>query len=370
MPADAGCSERLPLADAWAWLDARRSPAVPEAAPLAEAAGRVLAADLLHPADRPDRDIALSDGYAVAAEATVGAGPYSPLVLPARPCRAGEALPDLADAVLGREAGEPLGGMLEVSAPVARGAGVARCGEAARRGDVALPAGTLLGPAHLALAASLGATHLTVWRRPAVALLVAGPKPPCHEALAAALAALVARDGGLPGAHPADADLVLMAGRSGWGTDDDAAPTLAAAGGALDHHGIAIAPGGSAGLGRLGAAPLVLLPGDPAAALVAYELLAGRLLRRLAHRPADWPALLRRVRLSRRVASPIGTTDFVPLVLSGELAAPLALPPADGLAGLVRADGFLVVPAGREGYAAGDEVAAVVTAPFTPRNAP
>ena len=81
--------------------------------------------------------------------------------------------------------------------------------------------------------------------------------------------------------RPGAADLALIAGRSGCGADDDAAPALAATGRML-LHGLAIAPGGSTGLGRSDGVPVVLLPGEPLACLVAYELVAGPAVRRIA----------------------------------------------------------------------------------------
>jgi molybdopterin molybdotransferase len=152
-----------------------------------------------------------------------------------------------------------------------------------------------------------------------------------------------------------------MVGRSGWGEDDDAVHVIAAAGGRIDHHGLALTPGGSAGLGWLGAAPLLLLPGDPLFALVTYELLAGRLLRRLAGRAADFPCPIQRLVLTRKIASPVGISEFVPVVCEGSSVEPLALAPADGRAGYARADGFLVVPAGLEGYPPGAMVEVVTT---------
>src|SRR5271157_778940 len=73
--------ERLSLIDAWAWIDACRNATDSELAPLNHAVGRVLSAPLIFPADRPDRDIALVDGYAVQAESTLGASSYTPLLL-------------------------------------------------------------------------------------------------------------------------------------------------------------------------------------------------------------------------------------------------------------------------------------------------
>jgi molybdopterin molybdotransferase len=94
-------------------------------------------------------------------------------------------------------------------------------------------------------------------------------------------------------------------------------------------------------------------------ALVTYELLAGRLLRRLAGRASDFPYAVQRLVLSRKIASPVGVSEFVPVVCHGSSVEPLALAPADGLVGYARADGFLVVPAGLEGYAPGALIDAV-----------
>ena len=217
-------------------------------------------------------------------------------------------------------------------------------------------------------------THLPVRRGPVVALVLAGPKPPAIEALGFAMAALVQRDGGVARLVPCEgdiartlsgdaaADLVLLVGRSGWGEDDNAIEAIAAAGGRMDHHGLAMSPGGSAGLGWLGGAPLLLLPGDPLSALVTYELLAGRLLRRLAGRAAEWPCAVQRFTLSRKIVSPIGTSEWVPIVCRGTCAEPLGVPPADGLVCYARADGFLVIPADLEGYAPGTLVEVVMSA--------
>jgi len=384
MTLQASFAERLSLADAWAWLDACQDAPASEPVPLPQALGRVLSTPLAFPEDRPDRELALIDGYALQAEFTLGADSYNPLSLTLVPkgapvtagsaivCCAGEDAPPGANAVAPLDVGQATGAVVDFCAVVARGAGLAHKGDAARRGDIAIAAGRRLAAAQIALAASLGAAQLNVRRRPDVVLVLAGAKPPATEALDVALCALIERDGGLAHcahrcgdmartlAGVAAADLVLTVGRSGWGEDDDAARAVVAAGGRIDHHGLALAPGGSAGLGWLGGAPLLLLPGDPLSALATYELLVGRLLRRLAGRASEWPYPLRRFALSRKIASPIGLSEWTPVVCRGPSADPLALSPADGLAGYARADGFLVVPASLEGYAPGEEVDVVV----------
>ena len=370
-------NERLSLVDAWAWLDACPDAMGSEAAPPYHAFGRVLLAPITFPADRPERDLAHIDGHAVQAESTLGASSYNPLFLTivssglalaagcASACHAGETLPSGADAVLPMEVGEAVGTTLEVCDATPPGFGVGRKGHAARRGGVAIEAGRRLGVPQIALAVSLGVTQLIVRRRPVVTIVLAGPKPPAIEALGLAISTLVARDGGATNSalrhHDmartlsciAPADLFLVVGRSGWGEDDDAMSAIEAAGGRIDHHGLALTPGGSAGLGWLAGAPLLLLPGDPLSALVTYELLAGRLLRRLAGRASDFFCPVRQFALSRKLASPVGVSEFVPVVCHGSSVEPLALAPADGLVGYARADGFLVVPAALEGYAPG-----------------
>lgn len=387
MPTERHFDQRLPLDDAWGWLDACPDISGVESVRLEAACGRVLAVPVFHPADRPDQDRVLCDGFAVQAELTLGASLYNPILLTlvrhgqpvsagsACRCHAGQGVPLGADAILPLDAGESTSPMLTICAPVARGAGIGRTGQTARSGDCAIPAQRHLRAPQIALVASLGVTHLTVRRRPAVALILAGAKPPAVEALAVALSALIRRDGGIAELIPKDGglaralaaaaavapDLTLVVGRSGWGEDDTAPHATVAAGGQLDHHGVALTPGGSAGLGRLANAPLLLLPGDPLSALATYEVLAGRLVRRLAGRPADWPAPLQRRTLLRKIASPIGVSEFIAIVCHGPDVEPLAPATADGLAIYAKADGFLIVPAELEGYKEGAPVE-VVTA--------
>ena len=183
-------TERLPLVEAWTWLDACPDVTGSEAAPLHGAFGRVLRAPLIFPADRPEHDIALVDGHAVQAESILGASTYNPPFLRivskgmavtagcASVCHAGETLPLDADAVVPADIGEAVGTSLEVCDAVALGFGIGRKGQAARRDGLAIDAGRRLGVPQIALAASLGVTQLIVRRRPVVTLVLAGPKPP------------------------------------------------------------------------------------------------------------------------------------------------------------------------------------------------
>src|SRR5260370_16049542 len=76
-----GFRDRAEVADVLGVLDRRVGPLGAEAVPLADAAGRVLAAAVTATVAVPGFDRAAMDGYAVRAEETFGAGPYNPLAL-------------------------------------------------------------------------------------------------------------------------------------------------------------------------------------------------------------------------------------------------------------------------------------------------
>lgn len=364
-----GFGSRAPLAEALAWIDAHTAALPGEQVGLAGAFGRVLAAPVASPVDWPGVDCAATDGYAVRAAETEGAGEYNPLPLEAHTLiAAGSPMPPGSDAVLPFASVEADGPSLHALAPVARGAGVDRSGSLARMGGVVAAAGTLR-PQDVAWLLALGVGRVAVVRRPLVALAVAGPKSG-PDVLTPTLQALVARDGGtaeaarLPALGPAlGADLILIAGRTGTGADDNAPSLLVDAGGVLDVHGIAVRPGDSAGLGRIGSIPALLLPGAPNACLAAYDMLAARAIRRLAGMQPVEPYRSIECVLGRKAVSAVGFTDLIQVSVARTLATPLGPADAGGLSGAVQADGFIVVPETSEGFPAGATVRAYMYRP-------
>lgn len=360
-----GFSSRAPLADALAWINAHTAALPVERVALADALGRVLAAPIMSPADWPGVDCAAVDGYAVAAAETEGASDYNPSPVNAHMLiAAGLPMPAGTDAVLPFALAQPRGPALDALAPVARGAGVDRQGAVMPAGSTAAAAGALQAR-HIALLLALGTDAVAVVRKPLVALLVAGAKSG-PDLLTPMLRALITRDGGVPEAMalPAlGADLILMAGRTGAGPDDDATLMLADAGGVLDMHGIAVRPGDSAGLGRIGSTPVLLLPGAPHACLAIYDMLASRAVRRLAGvQPCD-PYVHTEKTLERKAVSAVGFADMIQVCISDTHAAPLGPADAGTLASAVRADGFFMVPESSEGYPAGATVSIQVYRP-------
>jgi molybdopterin molybdotransferase len=103
--------------------------------------------------------------------------------------------------------------------------------------------------------------------------------------------------------------------------------------------------------------PVFLLPGATAACFVAYELFAGRAIRRAAGRSPEMPFVTRRMTLRRKISSGIGATEMRPVVCCPDgTADPLPSLVDAGIASAARADGFVLVPEGSEGYAAGSQV--------------
>ncbi len=394
-----GFSRRSEVDDAWRWIDRHAVALEAEAVPIDDAAGRVLARDVTAALDVPAFDRAAMDGYAVRGDETVGAGEYNPLALrvvgralPAQPFEGrvepgqavrimtGAPLPAGADAVVPAEYARETPQGVEVAMAFGPGKHVGRVGEDIARGAAVLAAGRRLRAQDAGVLASLGLGAVEVVRRPRVRLVVTGneviaPGAPkgvyeIYDANSAMLRALVARDGAQLQAHlrPGDdpqriaealampgADVVLVSGGSSVGSEDHA-PRLLAEAGELAVHGVAMRPSSPAGMGRIGDTLVFLLPGNPVSCLCAYDFFAGRAIRLRGGLPAQWPYAQRRAVVARKIASAIGRVDYCRVRLHDGEVEPLALAGASVLSSTMRADGFVVVPAASEGYAAGSEV--------------
>ena len=360
--------ERASVADAIAWIDAATRCLESEEIALEAAAGRVLASDIRAARPTPPADCAAIDGYAVNAEASLGAGAYNPITLAAVRVEAGEALPAGTDAVVPRRHAEPAGmDRIALVEPVSPGAWIDREGMVATAQTRLLATGTQLGARHIGLIACAGAVRIRVVRRPQVRLVVAGTL----RAASAAdgnrpmLQSLIERDFGivakatLPAAFEAGADLVLVAGGTGGGRQDCSAALLAAAG-SLEIHGVALAPGETGGFGHTAnGTPALLLPGGPAACLWNYEVFAGRAIRRLGGRGSAFPHSRRTATTARKITSVIGTTEIRPIrLLADGRIEPAASFAETGLRAAAESDGFVILPEASEGHPAGAQIIA------------
>jgi molybdopterin molybdotransferase len=228
--------------------------------------------------------------------------------------------------------------------------------------------------------ASVGATPVSVIKRPKVAILVSGDELlPCGaqpegfrivDSNSVMLEALVARDSGIPpriemipdqremvraALRDATEDVVLVSGGSSVGVEDHA-PNVLREMGELPIHGVALRPASPTGLGFLKGKPVFLLPGNPVSCLCGYDLFAGPALRRMGGKPMALPYPSRTLPLSRKIASVVGRVDYVRVLFHEDKIEPLAISGASILSSTTRADGFTIVPADLEGYGEGEMV--------------
>lgn len=340
------------------------APVAPIELPLAEALG-CIAAEMPPLKAHPPQDIAASDGWASRARDLVGASSYSPVPLATPPVwvEAGDALPEGCDCVLDSDSVDEAGPMLQVLAEAIPGQGVRRLGGYIAGGTAAVEAGRRVLPRDLLVARVAGMQKLRV-RRPRLSVVNV---PATGAAVTAQFIAESARKAGADVvcveaagrdagsiAQALDAggcDLLLTVGGSGVGRSD-ATVTALARRGKLIAHGIALQPGRTSAVGRIGTMPVVALPGAPDRAFAAWWTLALPTLDRLSGRR---PRKTLNLPLARKIASGVGIAEIV--LLQRKQDAWVTLAAGDlSLDAIARAEAWLVVPGGTEGFAAGAPV--------------
>ena len=291
---------------------------------IADAVGLVLAADVSTAEPVPPFANTAMDGYAVRAADTVSASADTPVrlqvvgelpagVVPTIPVGVGEAIrimtgapmPDGADAVMMVERTERDGddGVL-VHAVAAAGDHIRLPGGDLEAGQVVFTAGTVLGPAHIGVLASVGAHVVSVHRRIRVGVLSTGDElveqgalapgqirdsnRPMLCALAAAAGAevvdlgLARDDEDLIVSVLEDAftrcDAVLTSGGVSMGDYDFVKAALDRFG-TLEWRQVAIKPAKPLAFGIVRGVPVFGLPGNPVSSLVSFELFARPALR-------------------------------------------------------------------------------------------
>jgi molybdopterin molybdotransferase len=330
----------IPVAEATARLLALAPRLPAEDVPLAEAAGRVLAEDAVAARAQPPFDAAAMDGYAVrraglapgarfrvTGEAAAGRA-FPGRVGPGEAVRifTGAPMPAGADAVVIQEDVSRDGDMIAVLDTLGEGANVCLAGCDFAPGD-RLAAPRRLAPADLALLAAMNLPTVRVARRPEVALVATGDElvlpgqSPGPDQIVASnaygLRALAEAEGArvriLPIARDREAalrsvlalaegaDLIVTIGGASVGDHDLVAPVVRAMGAELAFHKVAMRPGKPLMSGRLGAAVLLGLPGNPVSAMVCGTLFLRPVLGAMQGLAAPLPP-----RLTARLAAPVG----------------------------------------------------------------
>jgi molybdopterin molybdotransferase len=378
-----------------------------ETVALLEAADRVLAAALAADRDQPPFDRATRDGYALRA---VDSGDPLRIVGAIRAgerwqgaaLAQGEAIeimtgapvPQGADAVVMVEhvslQGKDL--RLEEGRRMRSGENIVPRGTEARAGDSLLPVGCTMGAAEIAVAASCGRAQLEVYARPKVAIVATGDElveldqamndEQIRNSNSYALAALVRAEGGIAGRFPIArdsfaelnervqramaADLLLLSGGVSMGKYDLVEQVLAELGAEFFFTGALIQPGKPIVFGRLPTfdpvRPWVYffgLPGNPVSTQVCFHLFVAPLLRAMCGKTSIEPQFVE-AKLAENVKGTAKVTRFLPAELTGAwdgVSVSLVGWQGSGdVAANARGNGYVVLPAGVDSFAAGETV--------------
>lgn len=295
-----------------------------ETVALADAEGRRLAAPVAARLSQPPADVSSMDGYAVRfADMRVGAKlkvagesraglPFDGPVGYREAVRifTGAHVPEGANHILIQEDARRDGDTAEVTHDQPRAANIRRKGRDFSAGDALVPAGEILSPGAIALAAAGNAAQLSVRKRPVIGLLANGDElvEPGAEvgpgqvtnSITPALAALLRRWGAAPaslGAARDDiadvrrriaqpCDLIVSIGGASVGDYDVVRAAFAEDGFAPVFEKIAVKPGKPTWFSQSPARLALGLPGNPAAAMVCAQLFLKPLIDALSGAPA------------------------------------------------------------------------------------
>ncbi|MCU1571447.1 MAG: molybdopterin molybdenumtransferase MoeA [Naasia sp.] len=381
-----------------------------ETVDLDHALGRALAEGVASATAIPPFDNSAMDGYAVLSGDLRGASEEAPVGLrvvadlPAgtglRPqlergtaarIMTGAPIPPGADAVVPIERVLVEQDRIRISTPAEPGAHIRRAGDDVHAGAAVLAAGTVLGPRHLAAAASSGAARLRVGGRPRVGVVSTGSElvPPGEELTRGRipdsnsylLAAAVGECGALPhrigivaddprlleaalDEHAGTVDAFVLSGGVSVGAFDVVKAVLAPRGGRFES--VRMQPGKPQGFGRWSnGVPIFALPGNPVSAAVSFEAFVRPALLRM-QGCAELERPIARAAVIEGWNSPPGRRQYLPITVGRghDTAYPgLSVRPASRggsashlVAGLAGADGLAVVDEDVTRVEAGDVV--------------
>ncbi|MFJ5722258.1 gephyrin-like molybdotransferase Glp [Streptomyces sp. NPDC093149] len=281
-----------------------------------------------------------------------------------------------------RDAPEGAGGEVRVHRPVEAGAHVRARGSDVKPGDLALSAGSVIGPPQIGLLAAIGRSTVKVRPRPRVVVISTGSElvqpgeelagGQIYDSNSFALTA-AARDAGAiayrVGAVTDDADtlratiedqliradIVVTTGGVSVGAYDVVKEALSSVGdedepgSGIDFRKLAMQPGKPQGFGSIGPehTPLLALPGNPVSSYVSFELFVRPAIRTLmglqdVNRPTARAAL----NTDKALSSPAGRRQFLRGTYDAEAG---TVTPVGGsgshlIAALARADALIVLP--------------------------
>lgn len=372
----------------------------PEVVAVEDSRDRITAAPVFARISAPHYHGAAMDGIAVRADDTFGASEAQPLTLQVAPAAKGDGapaarsfayidtgqpLPAWANAVIMIENVYPAGaGRVAIQQAAAPWQHVRLVGEDIVATEPLLPRGHRIRPFDIGALLAAGQIDVPVMPRPTVAIIPTGseliepgsqPKPGAIiEFNSRVVAAFVAEWGGEPrrrarvrddleaikaavAAAARAHDIVAVIAGSSAGEHDFTVTALSALGTILV-HGIDIMPGKPAICSTVAGTPVLGLPGYPVSAAIVCQQVLRPLIARFLGRAPEPPECVQAV-VPRKIPSRLGLEEFLRVTL-GQVGSRIVATPLGRGAGvistLVKADGFLRIPALSEGINSGEEV--------------
>ncbi len=370
-----------------------------EALPLHSALNRIIVEDIIANVNLPRFDRSAVDGYAVKSRETAGATQFKPRILQltskdvvrekqAKQVWTGNPIPRGADAVVMLEDTKQIKNEIEVWSTATPSVNVSKTGEDVGKGETAVAAGTRLKPQHLGLLAALGTSAVNVFKKPKIAVLATGDELAevgnelkssqvfdvnrlvlsslCIELGAETLDLGIARDDvdviltklkvGLD-----NADAVITSGGTSVGGSDvvpDAVNKIGKPGVVV--HGVAMRPAMPTALGIVNGKAILVLPGNPVAAMVGFEVFARPLIFRMLGMKQAETRFNLQAKIKRRIAVALGRKNYVRVRVFEKnhelLAEPISARGSSMISTMTRANGYVVVPENREGLEKGEMV--------------
>lgn len=367
--------------------------------PLQQTLNRVLAEDLFAQESLPRFDKSAMDGYAVKSSDLMGASQSKPAVLQltqanqldskqAKQIWTGHPIPKGADTVVMLENTERRGGDVEVWNQLAPWTNISRIGEDLKQGYLVVKAGTRLNPYHLGLAAALGNIELKVAEKPKIAIIATGNEivevgaerasnqiydsnktmvaAMCQELGAETSDLGIAKDNTEEIAQQIQTalknhDVIITTGGTSVGGLDlvpDAVNKLGKPG--VIVHGVALRPAMPTAVGMLEGKPVLILSGNPVAAVIGFEVFGRPLICKILGMPLEEPRPIVKAELTRRITSALGRKTYVRVRVTskdGELfAEPVSAKGSGSISTMTQSNGYVIVPENREGVSEGETV--------------
>ncbi len=366
---------------------------------LQDALGRVLAEDLTALEDLPRFDKSAMDGYALKSVDTAGASQSKPAIfqltenneiesMQAKQVWTGNPIPKGADAVVKLEDTKRRNGTLKVWSQLAPGVNVAKVGEDLKKGLIIAKSGARLNPYHIGLAAALGHSQLKVAEKPKIAILATGNE---LTEVGTALSGNLIYDSNKImisvtckelGAETADygivkdnVDEIADKIQKALKTNDAVITTGGTSVGGLDLvpdavnklgepgvivHGVALRPAMPTAVAVLEGKPVLILSGNPVAAIIGFEVFGRPMVCRLLGMTKTEPRPMLKATLTRKVTSVLGRKTYLRVHVTlrgGEFyAEPVSTKGSGSISTMTQSNGFVIVPENREGVTGGETV--------------